>query len=336
MANEIESSAAGIAVDKIDHGVGFITVRPAMELAEGILPIMGGEENRKVTISSCSLVDGHIFGREVILLDCDKRSLSTRVSDLLPGTQINGGINAFEDVYIGRGSVVKGGILSGGDVKVASAVSGSSEIPSRIIIQGSICGDNVEIGDGVIVLGPVIAQESLTLGNGVTVRDYLVSPSVSIGDGCLVGGIIASNKFMSGQLNTVAASSIVLPEDNSALDIRGDIRSPYPGCNSCPHKEKLGGDDSGVDYGRRLSCHLYSKITEQDGGIQVKAGTCKAWTPFPTSNEEAHWHFSDNQMLGDKSIPFTVVSNVQKSSLNIDVDSSLTAIWEMTAEAIDK
>lgn len=334
MEEELHSSAAAIAVDKVDRGIDFITVRPAQELAEGILPIAGGDENRKITISSCCLVSGHVFGREVILLDCDKRTLSTRAGELLPGTQVNGGINAFENVYVGSGAVIRGGILCAGNVTVADAVSSSAEIPSRVIIQGSVCGADVELGDGVVVLGPVIAQNSLKIGNGVTIRDYAISPHVEIGDGCLLGGLIAAKSVKIGDLNTVASSKIVLPADRSAWDIRSDIRSPYPGCNNCPHKARFGGDASNVDFGRLLSCHLFSNLSPHaSGGLSATMGECRAWTAFPINDEEQHWLFSDNQAIGGEDIQFRVVSNVGKNSLNMDQDAMHTAIWELTAES---
>jgi carbonic anhydrase/acetyltransferase-like protein (isoleucine patch superfamily) len=333
---EIVSSAAGINVDKVDSGREFFTVRPAMELAEGILPLVGGEEDRLITIGSCCLIGGHIFARKVKILDCDKRSLSTRAGNLLPGTQIDGGINAFLDIDIGSGVVIRGGVLSGANVAIGNAVSNSSDVPSRIIIQGSVCGADVEIGDGVVVLGPVIAQNSLKIGNGVTIRDYAVAPEIEIGDGCVLGGLIATKKIQMGSLNTVAASRIVLPEANSDWDIRGDIRSPYPGCNSCPHAAQLGGSDSGVDFGRRLSCHLFKTLnSNRNGGISATSGKCNAWSTFPINEIDTHWIHTDHEAIGGQAIPLRVVSNLGKDSLNLDADGMATAIWEMTCEAID-
>ncbi len=333
---EIVSSAAAVAVDKVDHGRDFITVRPAMELAEGILPIRGGEEDRLVTIGSCCLISGHIFGRQIKTLDCDKRSLSTRSGELLPGTQIDGGINAFWDIRIGSGTVIKGGVLAGREITIADAVSDSPDSPSRVIIQGSVCGADISIGDGVVILGPVIAQNSLKIGNGVTIRDSVVAPNVEIGDGCVIGGLVAVKSIKMGNLNTVAASRIVLPAANSNWDIRDDIRSPYPGCNSCPHADKLGGDDSGVDFGRRLSCHLFKTLQiDKTNKISTKSGNCKAWSSFPINDLDSHWIHTDNEAIGSQAIPLRIVSNMDKDSLDLENDARPMAIWEMTSEAKD-
>jgi carbonic anhydrase/acetyltransferase-like protein (isoleucine patch superfamily) len=334
MAEEVVSSAAAIMVDKVDIGKDYVTTRPAMEFAEGILPHEGGEEKRKVTISSCCLVDGDVFGSEIRLLDCDKHTLSTGDGDWLPGTQINGGLNAFGDVYIGSGAVVEGGVLAGGDVVAASAVTAEASVPSRVIIQGAVCGQNITLGDGVVVLGPVFAQKKLTLGNGVTIRDYAVAPRVEIGDGCLLGGLVATNEISIGDHNTIAASRIVLPADASARNVRGSVRSPYPGCNNCPHLDKVGAAETAAGYGRRLACHLFTKIApDKSGGLSVKAGTCKAWTAFPLDEPDKSWNFIDETSIDGQQLKLCVISNVDKGSLAIDDDARMTAIWEMTAEA---
>jgi hypothetical protein len=333
MSENIQSSAATISVDKIDRGVGYITIRPAQEIREGILPLQGGEENRKVTVSSCCFVDGHIFGREIEVLDSDRRSLSTRSGELLPGTQINGGLNSFENIYIGTGAVIRGGVLAGKDITISSAIAKGENTPERIIIEGSVAGENITIGDGVVILGPVIAQSSLTIGNGVTIRDYAVSPKIELGNGCLIGGIISYESFKCGTLNTIASSKLLLPDSKTSWEIGGDIRSPYPGCNNCPSKSQLGGNDSPLDYGRRLSCHLFSEISAGDNSIEVKKGSCSKWTSFPIENEEFHWKFSDSETLLGTEIPFTVISNQNKNNLNIDKDSNSIAIWELTAES---
>jgi hypothetical protein len=176
----------------------------------------------------------------------------------------------------------------------------------------------------------------LKIGNGVTIRDYAVAPEIEIGDGCLLGGLIAAKKIRMGALNTVAASRIVLPAANSDWNIRGDVRSPFPGCNSCPHATQLGGSDSGVDYGRRLSCHLYKTLyADGGGGISAKSGKCKAWSSFPVSEPDTHWIHADSEAIGGQTIPLRVVSNVSKDSMDLDADAVATAIWEMTCEAID-
>ena len=330
------SSVAAIAVDRVEIGAGIITLRPAQELREGILPTSGGEEKRKVTISPCCLVDGHVFGNEVIVLPSDRRNLSTRAGEMLPGTQINGGINAFENITIGTGSVIRGGLLAGGKVTIDKAIPQSEGAPSRLIIEGAVSGKDIEIGDGVVILGPVVAQRSLKIGNAVTIRDYAISPEVTIGNGCLLGGLIAAKKIESGDFNTIASSRILLPGDQSNWSIMGDIRSPYPGCNNCPQADKLGGYDSATDLGRRLSCNYFSSINMNDVDFSVEGGACDVWTRFPIGIEEDHWILVDTESVAGEETLFTVVSNMPKNSVNMDLESNRAAIWELTSEASEE
>ncbi len=330
------SSAAAISVDRVEKGAGFITLRPAQELKEGILPISGGEEKRKVTISSCCLVEGHIFGNEVNVLPSDQRNLSTRIGETLPGTQVNGGINAFGDISIGAGSVVRGGLLAGGNITIEPAIPISDGAPSRIIIEGAVSGNDVEIGDGVVILGPVVAQGSLRIGNAVTIRDYAISPEVVIGEGCLLGGLIASKKVEIGKLCTIASPRIILPVDIPNWSIHGEVRSPYPGCNNCPKSDELGGSDSAMDYGRRLSCNYYSTIKKNKDGFSAVKGTCDSWSRFPIEIEEDHWKLEDSESVGGEENSLTVVSNLPINSVNIDLESNRAAIWELTSESSEE
>ena len=118
MADEPRSDAAILASLSMEESRGLVTLRAAQERREGILPAESNQENRNVRVESCCFVDGHIFGKDVELMDCDIRTLSTRASENLPGTQINGGINAFGDVKIGVGCVVGSG--EGGGVLAES------------------------------------------------------------------------------------------------------------------------------------------------------------------------------------------------------------------------
>jgi hypothetical protein len=91
-----------------------------------------------------------------------------------------------------------------------------------------------------------------------------------------------------------------------------------------------------VDYGRRLSCHLYKTLyANGNGGISVKPGKCKVWSSFPVSEPDSPWIHTDNEAIGGQTIPLRVVSNVSKDSMDLDTDAVATAIWEMTCEAID-
>ena len=189
MSEEMKTDAAILASLSLEETRGTVTLRAAQELSEGILPGESHQEDRKVKIESCCLVSGPIFGKSVELADCEKRTVTTRSGKYLPGTQVAGGINAFEDVSIGVGCVVgasgSGGILAGGDVEIRSAIPVVEGGPSRTIVIGSVSGENITIGDGA-VLGAVIGQTSVTIGNGVTIRDHVDSISKA-GDGNLFG-----------------------------------------------------------------------------------------------------------------------------------------------------
>jgi hypothetical protein len=98
--------------------------------------------------------------------------------------------------------------------------------------------------------------------------------------------------------------------------------------------DKVGGGETAAGYGRRLACHLFTKIApDKSGGLSVKAGTCKAWTAFPLDEPDKSWNFIDETSIDGQQLKLCVISNVDKGSLAIDDDARMTAIWEMTAEA---
>ena len=270
-------------------------------------------------------------------MDCDIRTLSTRASENLPGTQINGGINAFGDVKIGVGCVVGsgegGGVLAGGNVEISSAIPIVENGPSRPIIIGSVSGEHIVIGDGAIILGAVIGQQSVKIGNGVTIRDHVFTPQLDAGDGNLFGGLIVGDLMKMGRLNTVASGRIMIPTNENKVTIASPVRSPYPGCNNCPYSDQLGGSDDVEDYGRRLSCHLFKSIELDDNSLQVSEGTCTEWTPFDLESEDSQFRITDNQVT-DVPWELKCVTNWPIDSLNLEYDRDQIALWEMTAESL--
>lgn len=337
MPDEPRSDAAILASLSMEESRGLVTLRAAQERREGILPAESNQENRNVRVESCCFVDGHIFGKDVELMDCDIRTLSTRASENLPGTQINGGINAFGDVKIGVGCVVGsgegGGVLAGGNVEISSAIPIVENGPSRTIIIGSVSGEHIVIGDGAIILGAVIGQQSVKIGNGVTIRDHVFTPHLEAGDGNLFGGLIVGDLLKMGRLNTIASGRIMIPANEIQVNIASPIRSPYPGCNNCPYSDQLGGSDDVEDYGRRLSCHLFKSIELDDNSLQVSEGICTEWTPFDLESEDTQFRITDNQVT-DVPWELKCVTNWPIDSLNLEYDRDQIALWEMTAESL--
>ena len=337
MSDEPRSDAAILASLSMEESRGLVTLRAAQERREGILPAESNQENRNVRVESCCFVDGHIFGKDVELMDCDIRTLSTRASENLPGTQINGGINAFGDVKIGVGCVVGsgegGGVLAGGNVEISSAIPIVENGPSRTIVIGSVSGEHIVIGDGAIILGAVIGQQSVKIGNGVTIRDHVFTPHLDAGDGNLFGGLIVGDLMNMGRFNTVASGRVMIPTNENQVNVASPIRSPYPGCNNCPHSDQLGGSDDVEDYGRRLSCHLFKSIELDDNSLQVSGGPCTDWTPFDLESEETQFRITDNQVT-DVPWELKCVTNWPIDSLNLEYDRDQIALWEMTAESL--
>jgi len=337
MSDEPRSDAAILASLSMEESRGLVTLRAAQERREGILPAESNQENRNVRVESCCFVDGHIFGKDVELMDCDIRTLSTRASENLPGTQINGGINAFGDVKIGVGCVVGsgegGGVLAGGNIEISSAIPIVENGPSRTIVIGSVSGEHIVIGDGAIILGAVIGQQSVKIGNGVTIRDHVFTPHLDAGDGNLFGGLIVGDLMNMGRFNTVASGRVMIPTNENQVNVASPIRSPYPGCNNCPHSDQLGGSDDVEDYGRRLSCHLFKSIELGDNSLQVSGGPCTEWTPFDLESEETQFRITDNQVT-DVPWELKCVTNWPIDSLNLEYDRDQIALWEMTAESL--
>ena len=290
-----------------------VRLHKGQEYQSGILPKAGGEQYRDIRIGASSLVKGSIVGKGVIVESAE--DIAINKSEKAPGTEIQGSVNSLGDVEIGKGVWIRGGIIALGQIKVQSFLT-ESDIPSHVLIDGGVSGTNVIIGDGVVILGPVIAQESVTIGNNVTIRDHVSAPDVELGDGCLIGGLQAHRKFKCGKLNTISASHILLPIDSTMVEVLSDIRSPYPACNSCPHDSTF---DGGSEIARKLACHLFAERST----TQIVAGPCKHWEKFPI--DDINQHFTTGE--------FSCVSLIPKNAVNIRMYAEKATIWERGGES---
>ena len=290
-----------------------VRLHKGQEYQSGILPKAGGEQYREIVVGASSLVKGSVVGKDIVIESAEDINISK--SEKAPGTEIQGSVNALGDVDIGKGVWIQGGIIALGLVKVQSYLT-ESDIPSHVLIEGGVSGSNVIIGDGVVILGPVVAHESIKIGNNVTIRDHVSAPDIELGDGCLIGGLQAQTKFKCGLLNTISASQILLPMDTTNIDIHSGIRSPYPACNSCP-SDSVFETNSGI--ARKLACHLFAERKSNE----IIAGPCDHWKKFPIEDVEQH-------LEGDK---FRCVSLIPKTALNIRKYAEKATIWERGGES---
>ena len=124
----------------------------------------------------------------------------------------------------------------------------------------------------------MIGQQSVKIGNGVTIRDHVFTPQLDAGDGNLFGGLIVGDLMKMGRLNTVASGRIMIPTNENKVTIASPVRSLYP-LNNCPYSDQMGGStmwkimEEGV-----LS--PFKSIELDDNSLQVSEGTCTEWTPF--------------------------------------------------------
>jgi len=310
---EIGDKTAILSRSVIEETDSLVRLHSGQELSGGILPKRGGEQHRMIRIGASSAIHGSIVGKVVIIESAEKILLSN--GQFAPGTEIQGSVNSLDDVNVGNGIWIQGGIIAEGDVIIES-VDLDSDSPGHVLIEGGVAGRNVTIGDGAVILGPVLAIDSCVIGKNVTVRDAVASDNVTIGDGCMVGGLQEDLPLDVGEFVTIAASHILIPSNADKVSIKGKIRSPYPGCNSCPHDSLF---ESEMKVARKLACHLHA---ERNSDL-IKAGTCDAWTPFPIDEVENHLILEN----------FHVVSNIPKDAVNTRKYSDEATIWERGGEA---
>ncbi len=297
----------------IEETETYVRLHKGQEFPSGILPKQGGEQHRSIRVGASSLVKGSLVGSDVVIEVAEDINLSKSVK--APGTEIQGSVNSLGSVDIGTGTWVRGGIIALGDVTIGPYMT-EINTPGHVLIDGGVSGANVVIGDGVVILGPVLAKGKITIGNNVTIRDHIAASEVQIGNGCLIGGLQAQNKLQCGKFNTIAASQILIPLDNKQINIESEIRSPYPGCNSCPYDSVFDGNS---EIARKLGCHLFA--TRE--GNKVTAGECDAWVPFPI-NEPGSQYKLDN---------FSCVSLIPKDAVNIRLYAEKSTIWERGGES---
>lgn len=306
---EIQAVLSRSIIEETDTTV---RLHKGQEYPSGILPKVGGQQYRSVRVGASSVVKGSVVGKDVIVEEAEEIKLSKNV--MAPGTEIQGSVNSLGDVEIGTGSWLQGGILALGDVVINPYLT-DSDTPGHVLIDGAVSGRNVKIAKGVVILGPVIASESIEIDDFVTVRDHVSAPIVKIGDGCLIGGLQAKNSLYVGKFNTISSAQILIPENLAQVDCKHDIRSPYPNCNSCPYDEEFIGYN---EIARKLGCQNFAKIS----GEIVSAGKCTDWAPFPVNDPSNHFNFGG----------FACVSLIPKDSVNIRLYAEKTTIWERGGE----
>ena len=306
---EIQAVLSRSIIEETDTTV---RLHKGQEYPSGILPKVGGQQYRSVRVGASSVVKGSVVGKDIVVEKAEAINLSKNV--MAPGTEIQGSINSLGDVEVGTGSWIQGGIQALGDIVINPYLT-NSETPGHVLVDGAVCGKNVRIAKGVVILGPVIASESIEIDDIVTVRDHVSAPIVKIGNGCLIGGLQAGNSLSIGEFNTIASSQILIPGNLSQVDCKYPIRSPYPNCNSCPYDEEFSGSN---EIARKLSCHNFAKLSEE----KVSAGKCTDWVSFPINDPSNHYNFSD----------FTCVSLIPKDSVNIRLYAEKSTIWERGGE----
>ena len=289
-----------------------VRLHKGQEYPSGILPKQGGEQYRSIRVGASSVVKGSIVGKDIIVEKAESIQLGKDV--MAPGTEIQGSINSLGDIEIGTGSWIQGGLIASGDIVINPYLL-NLKTPGHVLIDGGVSGRNVTIGDGVVILGPVIATENIEISNNVTIRDHVSAPNIKIGNGCLIGGLQAIGKLSIGEYNTISASQIIISSNPEQVDSKFNVRSPYPGCNHCPFDSQFQGESV---IARKLGCHLFA--TRKDNSISP--GKCSEWTAFPINDLSKHVDFNG----------YSCVSLIPKNAINFDLYGEKTTIWERGGE----
>lgn len=309
--NENQNSAM-LARSVVEETESLIRLHKGQVHPGGILPQKGGDQHRTVRIGASSAVHGSVVGSTVLIEPGENIPLGGGV--IAPGTEVQGSINSLDSVEIGNGVWVQGGVMGLGDVNVAGEDLNDGA-PGHVLIEGGISGRDVTIGDGVVVLGPVIATGTCTIGKNVTIRDTVVANSLSMGDGSLVGGLHIRKELTLGEFITIAAAQIAIPNNPEKIEIPYPVRSPFPGCNNCPKLEFFEGMSQ---IPRQLACHFHARRLVDD----IVAGECKDWTPFDFKSV-------DNNIISGN---YTIVSNIPKEAVNFSLFGAQATIWERGGE----
>tara|TARA_B100000405_G_C16704281_1_gene417292 strand:- start:358 stop:1293 length:936 start_codon:yes stop_codon:yes gene_type:complete len=278
----------------------------------GILPAAGGDQHRRVQVDSGSCVKGSIFAGDI--------HIQSATSNTSTGTEIQGSVNALKSVGIGHGAWIQGGVMARGTIRIDDTSHFSTSIPGHIVIEGGVSGDEVYIGDGALILGPVVASSKIVIGKGVTIRDHVMAPEVTVGDGCLLGSLIASSHVAIGRLCTVSSSYLILPNSRENWNFSGPIRSPDMNCDYCPEDDFFGTGPSTV---RKLACHYFSEHVLTSNSIEINPGKCNSWGAFPVEDIENQW------MLPTGLI---VVSQIENDWVNHSIWAGSASRWERGGE----
>ena len=289
-----------------------VRLHKGQEYASGILPKQGGQQYRSVRVGASSVIKGSVVGKDVIVEKAEAIELKKGV--MAPGTEIQGSINSLGDIEIGTGSWVQGGLMAKGNIVIHPYLT-DIQTPGHVLIDGAVSGRNVKIGNGVVILGPVIATEKIEISNNVSIRDHVSAPNVIIGDGCLIGGLKARKTLSIGEFNTISASQILIPNNPEQVDSKFKIRSPYPGCNACPYDSQFSDLPA---IARKLGCHLFATRNNNT----ISAGKCSEWTSFPITDTTNHFNLQN----------YSCVSLIPKNAVNLNLYAEKSTIWERGGE----
>ena len=289
-----------------------VRLHKGQEYPSGILPKQGGQQYRSIRVGASSVVKGSVVGKDVVIETAE--SIKLTKNTMAPGTEIQGSINSLGDIEIGTGSWIQGGLIAKGDIVISPFLT-DIKTPGHVLIDGGVSGRNIKIGNGVVILGPVIATEKIEISNNVSIRDHISAPNIIIGSGCLIGGLQAQKTLSIGEYNTISASQILIPSNPEQVDSKFKIRSPYPGCNSCPYDSHFA-DQS--EIARKLGCHFFA----QRKNDTVSSGECTTWTSFPVNETSNHFTFQG----------YSCVSLIPKSAVNIRLYADQSTIWERGGE----
>jgi len=314
---ESAKTTAVLSRTALEESDSFVRLHSGQVFQDNIVPNKGGQQHRNIHIGACVCVEGSVMGSSITIQAAENIIIGDGLP--APGTEIQGSINALSDVDIGCGTWIHGGVLATGDVTI-SGIKDEKGIPGHVLIEGGVFGRNVTIGDGVVILGPVVASKSLSVGNCVTIRDHVRAPIAKIGDGCLIGGLVCDKSITCGKLLTIASSYIILPKNIEGWGIPHSIRSPYNGCDKCPYEDRLGPDSI---IARKLACHLHSHKEFKAGRFTITPGECKKWTYFPLTDKQFHWAIPTGEI---------VVSLVPSLVTNLSIYTDQASIWERGGE----
>ena len=305
-------NAAMLARSVVEETDTLVRLHKGQDYPGGILPRKGGEQHRTVRIGSSSAVHGSVVGSGILVEQGENISLGGGI--IAPGTEIQGSINSLDSVELGNGVWIQGGVMALGDVKITGEEL-DEDSPGHVLIEGGVSGRNITIGDGAVILGPVIATGTCVIGKNVTIRDIVAANSLAVGDGSLLGGLHVRKKLTLGEFITIASAQIAIPSNPELVLTPHRVRSPFPGCNSCPKAQFFEGPSR---IPRQLACQFHAERFDEG----IAKGECEDWTSFNFMDIDSHFMVEN----------YRIVSNIPKEAVNISMYGSAASSWERGGE----